>query len=95
MNALHARDVDADRDPAHDLRRVPAGAMSGAGPRKMRGPADDGLIDALIAAQFLEQKYRGQRRPFLAYCALQLERQLHARLDEFELLDCGWEPSNL
>jgi len=61
----------------------------------MLGPADDGLTDVLIAAQALEQKYRDSGRPFLAYCALQLERALHAQLDELEVTNCGWEPSIL
>lgn len=69
--------------------------MSGAGPRKMRGPADDGLIDALIAAQFLEQKYRDSAGRFSRTARFSSSAELHARLDEFELLDCGWEPSNL
>jgi len=92
MNGLHARGVAADRAVVRDLCRAPAKSDAWNRAAGSAWTTDDGVIDVLIAAQALEQKHRENGRPFLADCALQLERAVHARLDEIELLNYGWEP---
>lgn len=50
------------------------------------------LTDILIAAQELGDKWRSNGRPFLAYCARELEDECHSMFHEIELIGSGWAP---
>lgn len=50
------------------------------------------LTDVLIAAQEVGEKFRAHGRPFLTYCARQLEDECHSLFHELELIGSGWEP---
>lgn len=53
----------------------------------------EALTDILIAAQELGDKWRTNGRPYLAYCARQLEDQCHSVFHEIELVGSGWAPT--
>lgn len=50
------------------------------------------LTDIVIAAQELTAKFRDHGRPFLAYCARELEDDCHNMFHQVELISSGWEP---
>lgn len=52
------------------------------------------LTDVLIAAQEITDKFRNGGRPFLAYCARELEDDCHSMFHQIELVCSGWEPTN-
>lgn len=52
------------------------------------------LTDILIAAQEAGDRFDRNGRPFLRYCARQLEDECHSMFHEIELLGAGWEPVN-
>lgn len=51
------------------------------------------LTDVVIAAQDVGEKFRTNGRPFLAYCARELENDAHNMFHQLELLSSGWEPT--
>lgn len=52
------------------------------------------LTDIVIAAQELSHKFRENGRPFLGYCARQLEDECHSVFHQIELVGSGWEPTS-
>lgn len=54
----------------------------------------DELADIIIAAQEVGERQRANGRPFLAYCARELEDDAHNCFHQIELIATGWEPTN-
>lgn len=52
------------------------------------------LTDILAASQELGEKFRNNGRPFLAYCARELEDDAHNMFHQIELVASGWEPTD-
>lgn len=52
------------------------------------------LTDILIAAQEVGDRFDRNGRPYLRYCARQLEDAVHDAFHSIELIATGWEPTN-
>lgn len=71
-------------------------AAAGGGLVDDQSPSDIAsfAFDVLVVAQQLEQRYRHNGRPYLAYCARAVEGECHSLLDLIDHTCRGWEPVN-